>query len=182
MALRKDGHPGIHTATTSPCLVTRRKSQRSVSLRKDRHSGIHTAPTSPCLLTGKKSQRSVKLQRLVYKTCSPRHSHNHDKSIFTDTTKKSEFGDTAAFSDAKKTCALRHSHSHDKSVFRDTTLSDVTSFSDVQKRRAARHSHGHDKPMCSCYRLLALQRLVTHRKYEHPGIHTVTTSPYLVTR
>ena len=49
---QKNGYPGIHTATTSPCLVTRPNRQRSVTLqrlvalRKDVHAVIHTATTS----------------------------------------------------------------------------------------------------------------------------------------
>ena len=46
--------PPIHTATTSPCLVTRLKRQRLVALqrlvtlRKHVYSGIHTITTSLC--------------------------------------------------------------------------------------------------------------------------------------
>ena len=48
------------------------------------------------------------------KTCAPRHSYSHDKSVFSYTVKKT------AFSDAQKTCALRNSYIRDQSVFSDT--------------------------------------------------------------
>ena len=102
----KDEHPGIHTGTTCPCLLARRKGKSSVTLRIDVHPSIHIATTSPCLTIRQKSA----------------------------------FRDAAVFSDTQKTCALRHLRSHDKYVFSDTA------------------------------------------KDGHPGIHTVTTSLYLVTR
>ena len=84
-----------------------------------------------------------------------RHSYSHDKSVFSDTAKRSAFSDAAAFSDAQKTCASRHSHSHDKSVFTDKV--NKSAFNDAA----------------------ASSKL---RKFMHPGVHTVTSSPCLATR
>ena len=79
--------PGLHTATTGLCLVTRQKSQHSVTLlqrlvtlSKDVHLGIHTATTSPCLVTRQKTLGSVTPQLLVVLR---RHVH---PSIHTATT------------------------------------------------------------------------------------------------
>ena len=65
------------------------KLHRSVTLRKEVHPGIHTATTSPCLVTRRKSQRSLMLQRFSdsQKMYVPRHSHSHYKSIFSDKAK-----------------------------------------------------------------------------------------------
>ena len=82
VTLRKHVYPGIHTSTTSPCLVTRQKSQRFidaqkrcapghsdrhnksvgvevtlqhlVTLRKGVHPGIHTTTSSLCSVTRQK--------------------------------------------------------------------------------------------------------------------------------
>ena len=85
---------------------------------------------------------------------APRHSHSHDKSVFSDTAKKSALTDAAKFSELRKHV---HSHSHDKSVFSDM-FSNVASFSDTKKRRAPRHSHSYDKSLFSSQRSVALQR------------------------
>ena len=76
VTISKDVHLGIHTATTSPCLVTRQNTRRSVTpqllvtLRRHVHPSIHTATTKSCLGTRKK--------------------------------KKSTFSDVLSFSDAQK--------------------------------------------------------------------------------
>ena len=64
--------------------------QRLISLRKDGHPGIYTAMTSLCLVTRRKGQRPVTLQRLLTlrKDVHPRHSYSHDKFVFSDTAKK----------------------------------------------------------------------------------------------
>ena len=46
------------------------------------------------------------------KTCAPRHSYSHDKSVFSDTVKKSAFSDAAAL-------VAPESYIHYKSVFSD---------------------------------------------------------------
>ena len=72
---------------------------------------------------------------------APRHSHSHNKLVFSDTAKHSPFSDAAAFTEAQKSCALRYSHSHDESVSSDTVnksaFSDVAAFSVAHERRHA---------------------------------------------
>ena len=85
VTLRKHVHPGIQTPTTSPCLAIRKKNQRSgtlqrlVTLRKHVHPGIHTATINTRLVTRQKTGTPAFIQ--------------HDKSVFSDMAKKSEFSD-----------------------------------------------------------------------------------------
>ena len=116
--------------------------------------GIHTATTSPCLVT--RQNFIVALFSDTQGKSAPRHLHSHDKSVFSDTAKRSVFSDVAAYSIAKKKRALRYSYSRDKSVFRDkvkkSAFNDAAVFSDAQKRRAPRHSHRHNIHPCSVTR------------------------------
>ena len=118
MTLKKDVHPGIHTATTSVFSDTA-KTRRQVTIRKHVQPGIlHTATKNPCLVTRQKKSTFIDVVSFTdaQKRRAPRHSHSH-KAVFSGMAKKSAFSDAAAFSDAQKTCAPRYSHSHDKSVF-----------------------------------------------------------------
>ena len=92
MTLIKAVDPGIHTATTSPCLETWQKSAVSEvtafsEAQKNVHTGIHTATTSPRLVTRLKSQRLVTLRKYVQPSMRP---------------KSERLGTSVAFSDAKK--------------------------------------------------------------------------------
>ena len=120
MTPRKYVHPGIHTATTSSRLETRRKIRRSVTpqrlvtLRKHVYPNINTAPTSPCLVTRRKSRRSGTLQRLVtFRKVVHPGIHTATTSVFSDTANNAAFSNAAAFSDVQKSRAPRHLHRHD---------------------------------------------------------------------
>ena len=111
VTLSKDVHLGIHAATTSPCLVTRQKTRRSATpqllemLRRHVHPSTHTATTKSCLVTRQKQKSTFSdvlwfsdAQKEKKRKRAPRHSYSHDKSVFSDTAKKSAFSDAAMFS------------------------------------------------------------------------------------
>ena len=163
VTIRKYVHPGIHTATTSPCLVSRQKSrrlvtlQRLVSLRKDGHPGIHTATTRPCLVIRRNIQRSVTLQRLVTlrKHVYPG-IHTATTSPCLVTRRNSQRSATLQSLVTLRKYVHRDIRSHDKTVFSDTAktsaFSDVAAFSDTQNTCTPLYSHSHDKSRCSVTR------------------------------
>ena len=77
-------YPGIHTATTSPYLVTRQNCiVASFSDAKERSAPRHLRGQDKSVFSdGKKSVFGD-----AQKTCLPRHPHSHDESVFSDTAK-----------------------------------------------------------------------------------------------
>ena len=64
---------------------TAKRSQRSVKLRKDVHPGIHTATASVLSDTAKNAAFSdAAAISVAQKTVAPRHSHSNDKFVFSD--------------------------------------------------------------------------------------------------
>ena len=94
-------HPGIHTATTNPCLVTRQKQSTfsdvvSFSDAQKRCASRHSHSHDKSVFS------DAAAFSVGQKPCSPRHSHSRDKSVFSDTANKLAFSDAVSFSELRK--------------------------------------------------------------------------------